>query len=202
MVRKIVCLLFLIASLYLSVISFVNTSPAEQTLSSIGEADRLWFFSWGIATSLALFLNLGLLADKLNFKGKPRKWFNTVAIIGSSSLLVTVSVVGDHPAQVATHWASGIIFGILGFCCAVCLLIIRRIKTKSRVPYISIAVIGAAIDVFFIVLLGLTALCEITIIIFIESIFLMVNFIRPKINQLDDTEPNLASLTVDEEVEL
>ena len=169
------CAALMIASVYLSLVSFVGTSPAEQTLSSIGREDPTWFAAWGIFTAAAVYLNVRLLADNLNFQNK---LFNFMAALGSFSVIVTVVIWGDAWYEVAVHWTSGMVFGILSFFSVFVLLCVMSFRRGRMSPWIPIVAVAAAADVFTIIMLGLTALCEIVILVAVEVALFAVNFLQ------------------------
>ena len=173
--REFTCAALMIASIFLSLVSFVNVNPAERTLSNIGAEDPMWFFAWGIVSAIAVYFNVKLLGDKLGLKNK---WFDLMAKIGSFAVVVTVCIWGDAWWQVAIHWTSGMTFGILSFAAVFILLCVMSIKHKKMSKWVPIVLAAAAVDIFFIVLLGLTALCEIVILVVVQIALFIVNFVQ------------------------
>ena len=183
--REVLCAALLLASMFLSLVSFVSTNPAERTLSNIGGEDPLWFAAWGIVTALAVFFNVKLLANKLNFKNKV---FDIITAVGSFEIVVTVIIWGEAWWQVAIHWTTGITFGILSFLCVFVLLCVRS-RARGRVSWwIPIVAVAAAADVFTIIALGLTALCEIVILVVVEVALFSINFVQNENLVLQDDE--------------
>jgi hypothetical protein len=116
--------------------------PHLNTFSSIGEANRVLFAFWGVATAAAVYLNLQLLATRLKIK---HRLFQILLAIGCSMAVVTVAVVGDDTTRRVIHVGSALIFGVT---CVLALLFLMIIKAKqkskrSSVPYITaMAIVG------------------------------------------------------------
>jgi len=173
--REFICAALMIVSIYLSLVSFADTNPTERTLSNIGAENPVWFLAWGVFTALAVYLNVRLLADKLGFENK---WFDLMSKIGSFAIIGTVIIWGEAWWQVAFHWATGMTFGILCFASVFVLLCVTSYKQKRMSWWIPIVAVAAAIDVFTIIALGLTALCEIVILTVVQVALFAVNFVR------------------------
>ena len=173
--REFLCAVFLLASIWLSIVSFINTSPAEQTLSSIGAADRVWFFAWGLTSAFGVYLGLRILADRLKFTSKI---FNTVALVGSFAVMLPTIIMGDLIIQKVFHWGGGMTFGIACYLCILIMLVVKSKREKKFSLIIPLILIAAAIDVAFIFYMGLTALCEITILVVCEIVLFYTLYIE------------------------
>lgn len=194
-VKRYIYAVLILLSIYLSLVSFIDTSPAEQTLSSIGGENRLWFFAWGISTAFAIYLNSRYLAECLNFHNK---FFNICLAIGSFAAFGPPTIMGDLTIQVVVHWVTGMMFGILSFLCVFTLLVVKYKKTGKGFIYIPLVLVIAAIDVAFIFAQGLTAMCEIVILVAVEATVFFINFIERAEATIAENEETLVSLIDDE----
>ncbi|MCL2846498.1 MAG: hypothetical protein FWE38_02290 [Firmicutes bacterium] len=169
-VHKIACGVTIAVSIILSITMLVtadtNLTTGEpinirtDAFSVIGFANREMFFIWGVATGLAVFLNLRLLAVRL---GLVHRWFTALLAFGCSMTLVTVSVMGYDSIARPIHVGSAALFG---FCTAISLIIIlvKKLKKNKRITsmYLTIFAMTAVIFVFTTIYVGwLTALTQI-----------------------------------------
>lgn len=122
--------------------------PGTQAFSSIGLANRALFIIWGFFTGLAIYLNMRLLARRLNFKSK---WFEVLLIIGCLMIMVTTSIVGSSGEiwdwERIVHLLSALIFGAICISLVITLMIvkIRRKNKKSSVTYLTAILLAFAI---------------------------------------------------------
>ena len=182
-----------LVSVFLSLYAFVDTSPAQRTLSNIGLYYPRFFITWGLFAGISVFLNLHLLAEKLKFKSKI---FN-IMTCGSFAVFLTVFINGPAQWQVIIHWSSGMTFGILSFLCTMALFWIKFCKCRSYFPYMTLCLLAAVFTVATIYFLGLTALCQIVILIVCQLCLLTANVIERKSYNVANAGGNVEAVGVD-----
>ena len=134
-----------VVSVALSIIMIsLSDSPGTDPFSAVGENNRILFFAWGFSTGLAVYMNLRLLARRLQVKSK---FFEIALAIGCSMALVTTSIVGMQTLMRIIHVSSAAIFGLV---CTMCVLAILIIKLKKKgkqtsVPYITALAIAGIV---------------------------------------------------------
>jgi len=124
-----IALISLISSIVLSMI-MLRTSERPTltaTFSSMGARNRPLFFFWGVSTSIAVYMNIKLLAKRLQFKNK---FFEIVLIVGCANALITASVIGQDTARSVIHNVSAMVFG---FFCLFCLLVLMVYKFRCKI---------------------------------------------------------------------
>jgi len=170
----------LLVSMIISLIFCMNSSIIEITLSDVAYEYRVWFFVWGVFTSLGIYINSRIMAEKLEFINK---WFDILLFISSVSLLIVVSILGEPIWMKVIHKTFSIVFGVLGFTCVMWLFIIHHqklLKTNSftKIPYLTILTGAAIIDIVSIFQYGLTIFCELFIIIVCEIMILTLLYVE------------------------
>ena len=139
-IKVIICATAVIASIALSVV-MVNRSydPRRQPFTGIGLRHPELFIIWGVATALAIFLNMRLLAKRLHVRNKA---FDMTLALGCAMLIVTSCIVGPAPIwewRRITHMVSAVIFGLTCVTLIVVLMVVklRRKGKKSSVTYLT-----------------------------------------------------------------
>jgi len=149
LVKSILCGVFIVTSIVMSIVMISRgDNPTTDPFSAIGEQNRVLFLLWGVFTALAVYLNLRLLATRLNFKNK---WFEIPLAIGCSSGIVTTVIVGAATWQRVIHVSSAMVFGVLCVACVVWMLIVKFMRKKKKrvfVPYVTAIFIVAVIFIF------------------------------------------------------
>ena len=164
--NKFLCGACIVASIVLSMILLSighrqGFDVVNGTFSSIGTANHLLFIFWGIATGLAVYLNLSLLALRL---GIINTWFYVALVIGCIGSLITVSFVGWDPTIRAIHIVSAAVFGLFSTLCLLYILIVKMKQKGKRtsLPYLTAIIIVGVIFIFTSVQVGwFTALTQV-----------------------------------------
>jgi len=172
--KKIMCGGFVIGAITISIIMLaVGYSPRTRALSAIGEDYRWLFFAWGVCTASATYLNLKLLATRLQVKNRI---FDIFLLVGCSMGIVTVLILGMDPIIRAIHVSSAMLFGVITALCLVFLLFIkvRRKNKRTSLPYITAIALAAVIFAFTSIQVGwFTALTQ----VLLANICLIIMFI-------------------------
>jgi len=126
--NSVVCLIATITSVVLAIamMQFSDVDTGTAPFSAIGEANRALFILWGVATAIALYTSMMILARRLKFKSRI---FEIALAIGCSMVIVTSAVVGGAPAVQVIHRTSAGLFGLI---CAVCILVLFIVKMRKR----------------------------------------------------------------------
>jgi len=183
---KLACGILIAASITLSMILMLTGDYAVERypLSKIGYANRGIFALWGIATGMAVYLNMKLLASRLQFKNRI---FESLLVVGCLMTLVTVTIMGYGRIERPIHVASAMGFGIFNIVCVMWLMILKaRRKNKSLTAvYITLIMICAVIFIFTSAQMGwFTALTQVLVI----NVCLVIMFISNFIERWPDNE--------------
>ena len=128
----------IIASIVISMIMVRRgENPQTDPFSAIGAENRILFIFWGSTTGAAVYLNLRLLATRLNVQSKI---FQIVLAVGCSMAIVTSIVLGMDTLRRVIHVGSAMIFGIV---CVLCLLFLMIVKLKRKNKRLSATYITA-----------------------------------------------------------
>ena len=195
--KKLYYCIILFTSVWLSLVSFLDTSPAERTLSSIGGENALWFIFWGIFACLSVYTQLNMLSRKLKYE---KKWFRWMIIIGSCAVVVTSIINGPETWQSLIHWTTGIVFGVLSVLGCLILFSEKKRVSNGSFPYITLVVLSCVFTISSIMVWGLTALCQIVILIICQLLLFRANYFDKSLLELDNVSRacgNVESMSVD-----
>lgn len=177
-----------IMSVVLSLIHFYEHNPAERTMSSIGRENSLWFLVWGMFTGSAIYLNLKLLAKRLDFR---YRWFGFLVVFAVINVLLTTIVNGTSRWEANFHWATAMMFGVTSAVCVFILLGVKRTRKRCRMPYLTIVTLAAVVTVIPIPIIGLSAMSQLVMLNACLAVLFYTNFIErwpfeASTNQVDD----------------
>ena len=164
--KKLFCVVFLVISILLSttMLAMAEGNLLEIAFSVIGDANQAMFIMWGVATAGAVYLNMKLLASRLQVKSKI---FEVVLAVACLAAIPLVCITGYETWRRIVHVTSAMLFGILGIICVVFLFImkLRRKSKKSAVPWLMAIFIVAVMFIYSTVQVGwFTAFTQILVI--------------------------------------
>lgn len=178
-IKNWLCIIFLIASFALTMYALLFYNPIDNTLSDVGRANRVWFFFWGFTTCLALYFNLNYMTMKFKINNKIiDKVLDIVAIIASFCVLMVGCVVGiaGDEVSVVFHWSFAITFAVLSVAYIFFIIIYQIAKgNKIFIAPLAFLIIAGAIDLGSIFFIGLSALCELPILLACEVAMYVIN---------------------------
>jgi len=147
--KQIACGILIATSIALSFILMAtgDYDVGRYPLSKIGYANRIVFALWGGATATAVYLNLKLLASRLELKNR---FFEAMLAVGCLMTIITVLVMGYGRIERPIHVASAMGFGIFNIICVMWLMILKlmRKNRKTTAVYIALITICAVIFIF------------------------------------------------------
>ncbi|MDR3262937.1 MAG: hypothetical protein LBT30_01335 [Clostridiales bacterium] len=172
--KFLICGLFLVLALIDTFFKVKDYDMVKLTISAIGRTQPLWFFLWGVITSVTVLLNLFFICGELQIK-TPLVYL--MIINCSLSFMLPTIYIGESPFSLVIHGAGVVIFGILGYGTLIYCMIDYSIKNKSKETtayfYMMSAVLTAAAVSYAV--FGFNGVVELILLTGAEAIMLIFN---------------------------
>jgi len=181
LVFKMLLFVFALASFLVGLIMLQKgKDPFHDTFSIIGKRNPILFALYGIFTVIALFFNMNAFVKKLQF-GKIRKIiFEILVVVCCVALLITCFVSGVEPPawdfRRRLHVGMSMVFGILGFCLAVWLLITKFYRDKKMTNLFYLFLLGLSVVFFLVRTIQVGWFTAITQFLIIETVIFCLMF--------------------------
>jgi hypothetical protein len=169
-----VCGGFLIFEILATLDKVKGFDMLETTVSGIGRTQPLWFFFWGILTSVTVLLNLFFICERLNVG---TSLIYLMIINCSLSFMLPTIYIGESKFSIFIHGAGVAVFGALGYGTLIYCTLDYFKKSRDKkglIFFFSLTAVLTAAAVAF-AATGFNGLVELILLIGAEAIMLAFN---------------------------